>query len=254
MASSLPTASAAFVSIPPTSLTTHPFISIKLSRDNYLLWRAQIVPYLKGTHLFGYVDGTLPAPPTHISSTENNQAHSLPNPAFHSWHLQDQLILSALISSLTEIFLSHVVKCTTSRDVWLALERLGPDYDSFVTSVTTRVEPLSLEDLYGHLLAHEKRLEQHQAAVDLTVANANFTSRNTMNRGGRGNCRGSPSHNGRGHYQNSPPRNYRNRGRGRSSPSSSNNSCPVCQVCNKTGHVALDCYYMYDESYQRDSS
>ncbi|XP_035546029.1 isoprene synthase, chloroplastic-like [Juglans regia] len=33
---------------------------------------------------------------------------------------------------------------------------LGPDYDSFVTSVTTRVEPLSIEDLYGHLLAYEK--------------------------------------------------------------------------------------------------
>ncbi|KAA8539386.1 hypothetical protein F0562_026078 [Nyssa sinensis] len=227
-----------------------------------------IVPYLKGTHLFGYVDRTLPAPPTHISSTENNQTHSLPNPAFHSWHLQDQLILSALISSLTENFLSHVVKCTTSRDVWLALERmfsstfharithihfqlatlktanlsiadyfqqftnltdtlaavdqplnnyelvyfllagLGLDYDSFVTSVTTKGEPLSLEDLYGHLLAHEKRLEQHQAAVDLTVANANFTSRNTTNCGGRGNRRSSPSHDGRGHYQNSPSRNY----------------------------------------------
>lgn len=32
---------------------------------------------------------------------------------------------------------------------------LGSDYDSFVTSVTTRVDPLSIEDLYGHLLAHE---------------------------------------------------------------------------------------------------
>ncbi|KAA8517764.1 hypothetical protein F0562_015231 [Nyssa sinensis] len=110
---------------------------------------------------------------------------------------------------------------------------LGPDYDSFVTSVTIRVEPLSLEDLYGHLFAHEKRLEQHQATVDLTVANANFTSRNTTNCGGRGNRYGSPSHNGRGHYQNSPSRNYRGKGRGRSSPSSSNNSHLIYQVCNK---------------------
>lgn len=44
------------------------------------------------------------------------------------------------------------------------------------------------------------------------------------------------------------------RGRGRSSPSSSNNYCPVCLVCNKTGHMALDCYYRYDESYQQDTS
>ena len=41
------------------------------------------------------------------------------------------------------------------------LAGLGSDYDSFVTLVTTRVDPLSIEDLYGHLLAHEFRLE-HQ--------------------------------------------------------------------------------------------
>ena len=40
------------------------------------------------------------------------------------------------------------------------LAGLGTEYDPFVTSVTTRVDPLSLDELYGHLLAHEQRLEQ----------------------------------------------------------------------------------------------
>jgi hypothetical protein len=35
---------------------------------------------------------------------------------------------------------------------------LGPEYDPFVTSVTTRVEPLSMNNLFGHLLAHEARI------------------------------------------------------------------------------------------------
>ena len=39
------------------------------------------------------------------------------------------------------------------------LASLGLDYDSFVTSMTTRVDPLSIEDLYGHLLVHEICLE-----------------------------------------------------------------------------------------------
>jgi hypothetical protein len=34
------------------------------------------------------------------------------------------MILSALISSLSETILAHVVKCTTSRDVWICLERM----------------------------------------------------------------------------------------------------------------------------------
>lgn len=38
---------------------------------------------------------------------------------------------------------------------------LGSEYDPFVTSVTTQVDPLSLDEIYGHLLAHEMRIEQN---------------------------------------------------------------------------------------------
>jgi hypothetical protein len=38
------------------------------------------------------------------------------------------------------------------------LAGLGSNYDSFVTSITTYVTPMTLDDLYGHLLAHEHRL------------------------------------------------------------------------------------------------
>ena len=39
---------------------------------------------------------------------------------------------------------------------------LNVDYDSLVTSVTvtTRVDPMTLEELYGHLLTHEQPIEQ----------------------------------------------------------------------------------------------
>jgi hypothetical protein len=38
------------------------------------------------------------------------------------------------------------------------LRALGSEYDPFVTSVTTCVDPLSIDELYDHLLAHEMRL------------------------------------------------------------------------------------------------
>jgi hypothetical protein len=43
------------------------------------------------------------------------------------------------------------------------LEGLGSEYDLFITSVTTKVEPLSIEEIYGHLLAHELRLRTDTA-------------------------------------------------------------------------------------------
>ena len=224
------------------------------------------------------------------------------------------MILSALISSLTEKILAHV-KCITSQDAWVTLEQmstshsrartmqihyqlatlkkgnlsivdyfqkftnlvdtlvavdqplsnseltsfllagLGSDYDSLVTFVTTRVDPLTPEDLYGHLLAYEIHLEQNQPLVDLAVAGANFASKNFSH---RRECTGrSPSfhHSGRGNYsRNNGSRNCRGRGRGRNYGSSTNTTRLLCQVCNRLGHVAFSCYHRFDNSYQQDDS
>jgi hypothetical protein len=101
----------------------HHLITIKLTRDNYLLWKAQIVPYLKGQHLFGYIDGSIPASPQFLLPT-TDITQPAPNPSFLTWQSQDQLILLALISSLSETILAYVVKCPTSHDVWNTLERM----------------------------------------------------------------------------------------------------------------------------------
>ena len=125
------------------------------------------------------------------------------------------------------------------------LTGLGSDYDSFVTSVNTGVEPLSLEDLYGHLLAHELRLIQNQLSVDLSVAAANYAQKGSSNCGGRGSrfpttppagCTSSPGH-------------RTNHGRGRGRGHSSNGSRPMCQVCGKLGHIAFTCYHRFDKAY-----
>lgn len=48
------------------------------------------------------------------------------------------------------------------------LARLGSDYDALVTPVTTLAEPMSLEDLSGHLLTHEPRIEQHTSSLEIS--------------------------------------------------------------------------------------
>ena len=106
----------------PTSLTTiHHLITIKLTCDNYLVWKAPIVPFFKGKHLYGYLKGNTPTPSQIIIVSADGATQALQNPEFQHWHLQDQMILGALISSLSEKILAHVVKF---RDVWQALEHM----------------------------------------------------------------------------------------------------------------------------------
>jgi hypothetical protein len=53
------------------------------------------------------------------------------------------------------------------------LASLGAEYDPLVTSVTTRQDSISLNNLYGYMLSYELCLEQHKSAIDLNISIAN---------------------------------------------------------------------------------
>ena len=124
MTTSTPFSALSLLPTPTRLLVVHHMVTIKLTRDNYLLWKAQIVPYLRGQHLFGFLDNSRPAPSPTINITTDEISNIQPNPEFQLWIIQDQMILSALISSLSENILAYVVQCTTSREVWLTLEQM----------------------------------------------------------------------------------------------------------------------------------
>lgn len=93
-------------------------LTIKLTQDNFFLWKAQIIPYFKGHNVFGFLDDSHPAPPPLDSITNN------PSPAFLAWQQQDQSIISILIASLSENLISHILNATTSCEIWLILDDL----------------------------------------------------------------------------------------------------------------------------------
>jgi hypothetical protein len=67
----------------------------------------------------------------------------------------------------------------TSKLVGHLLTGLDSDYNPLVTSITTRVDLLSLEELYGDLLSHEQRILQQTIVVDLSVASVNLAHKNS---------------------------------------------------------------------------
>lgn len=79
-------------------------VIVKLTHDNFLLWKAQITSYFRGQNLFDFLDGSTLVPP--------------------SWQQQDQAITSLLFSSLSETLIAHVIFATTSHKMWLVLEEL----------------------------------------------------------------------------------------------------------------------------------
>ncbi|KAL6594959.1 hypothetical protein ACP70R_048062 [Stipagrostis hirtigluma subsp. patula] len=99
-------------------------VTVRLSRDNFFLWKAQATPVLCAQQLFGYVDGSVQAPPKFFTEGTGDAARQVPNPAYLRWFTQDQHVLSALVSSMNEDMMGQMSQYTTAHDVWTALHAI----------------------------------------------------------------------------------------------------------------------------------
>ncbi|RVW68479.1 hypothetical protein CK203_060196 [Vitis vinifera] len=120
-------------SIDPTttvpSLSNLPFtISVKLNSSNYPIWKAQALPYFRG------------------------QA--------------DSLILATLNASLTKDVLTQVMSYTTSREVWLALERT---FSSIYRAKAIHIRTQLANARKGALFANAYFLSIKRMADELTL-------------------------------------------------------------------------------------
>ena len=56
-------------------------VTEKLTRTNYVLWRAQVTPQLRGARFFGYVDQTMPEPAKLLTTKDKDgKDEQTPNP------------------------------------------------------------------------------------------------------------------------------------------------------------------------------
>jgi hypothetical protein len=98
-------------------------LNIKLSNNNFPSWRTQILAFVKANDVYGFLDGTTLPPAQTIpnTSTTPGAAATMANPDFLLWCQRDQMLLSVLISTLTEPLVVHVVGSTTAHQLWTTL-------------------------------------------------------------------------------------------------------------------------------------
>lgn len=82
------------------------FVTVKLENSNYFAWKTQVENPLKATDLFGYVNGSITVPSSHIVDSSGTKTL---NPDFTQWTTIDRMLLSCLIATLTPPILPHIV-------------------------------------------------------------------------------------------------------------------------------------------------
>ncbi|KAK1666963.1 hypothetical protein QYE76_055122 [Lolium multiflorum] len=102
-----------------------PMITIRLNPDNWLYWKAQVVPVLRSHLLTGFVDGSFPCPSETVPNPKLAEDPKAPpvmyNAAFTAWHQQDAAILSAIMTTSTEPVQGLILFATSSHDAWTTL-------------------------------------------------------------------------------------------------------------------------------------
>ena len=94
----------------------------KLARGNYLLWKAQVMPALRGAQVTGLLDGSDATPPKTTEVTKADKTTAIePNPLYGPWLSKDQQVLSYLLNSLTQEILAQVIGKDSTFDLWTAL-------------------------------------------------------------------------------------------------------------------------------------
>ena len=79
-----------------------PAISEKLTRENFLLWQAQIMPGIRAAQFEGYQDGTNAAPAKTIDLVKDDKTKiTASNPEYEKWFKEDQQLLSHINNSLS---------------------------------------------------------------------------------------------------------------------------------------------------------
>ncbi|KAB2618580.1 hypothetical protein D8674_014449 [Pyrus ussuriensis x Pyrus communis] len=133
-------------------------VATKLNRHNYITWRSLFLPVLKRFKLLGLVTGSDVCPSQVL--LDSSGSRSL-NPAYEAWCERDQILMIWINSTLSEDLLPLTEisdklaaagePISESDLVAYTLSGLSDEYESFIDSIETRLEPVNSDELHGIL-------------------------------------------------------------------------------------------------------
>ncbi|KAL7592978.1 hypothetical protein Lser_V15G32875 [Lactuca serriola] len=100
----------------PSNLSATSFISVKLSgRDEYILWKTQMLCLLKSHGMFGFIDGTLTISPQTSSTSVSGKEKLGADHNHWLWTRSDALVKGWILGSLATETLTNVLKRLTEK-------------------------------------------------------------------------------------------------------------------------------------------
>ncbi|WVZ97946.1 hypothetical protein U9M48_043442 [Paspalum notatum var. saurae] len=222
-------------------------VNEKLARNNFPLWKAQVLAVLRGAQMAGFLDGTNKAPLATIKVVSIPSAIGVSQAIERMFSSQccARVINTSMTLAITQkgnkLVAEYVAKKFGLADemalagkklededlVSYILAGLDEDFNPLVTSITTRVEPITVGELYSQMIRFEQCMDLLHGSAQSFI---NYVS--------RGHGGGEAPHGG-------------SHGRSRSGENIPSSDAPVveCQQCGKCGHMVVKCFKLFDTSF-----
>ncbi|KAH7519002.1 hypothetical protein FEM48_Zijuj09G0231300 [Ziziphus jujuba var. spinosa] len=184
-----------------------PFSSniMKLDEDNFILWKSQIIPTLRGHDLEKFI---LSRGPMLKKNTDLEVDKSVGgNNELDYWIKQDQLLLARYASYSRSQILRLRTQLQSAKkgymsinEFWLKMKTiannlevagefvhetdfafyilggLGPEFDPISENLNSRLDSISLTEVRSRLLAYENKLEEYNAAITMNIGSNHSTN------------------------------------------------------------------------------
>lgn len=108
--------------------------SIKLNEENHLLWKQQVLAAIRGHNLLHFLEST--SKPHHLNPSSTESSYN--DAEVVLWEQQDQLLVSWLLSSMSESILTRMVGCETAAQIWTRLNHF------FATQTRAKISQFKL--------------------------------------------------------------------------------------------------------------
>lgn len=141
---------------------------VKLDEGTFVQWKQQVRFIFNGYDLFGFVDGSLSAPPRFLQSLEGALMLNLVASAFQQ---QDNLLTSWLLSTISSSILSSFTDVQSASNVWTtALALFAADTDMKQSRLhhefhSLKKESLSIRDYVAKLKGMCALLEVSRSSI-----------------------------------------------------------------------------------------
>nr|CDH30699.1 putative Ty1-copia-like retrotransposon [Cercis chinensis] len=117
-------------------------LTIKLDRNNFLIWRNQLLNIVVANGYEDILEGTRSCPYQWIAVTDTaSTTHGsvILNPEYVLWQRQNRLVMSWIYSSLTEQMMTQIMAYNSACEIWTALR------ESYASASRARIMELRLQ-------------------------------------------------------------------------------------------------------------